>query len=133
MKIFFSYIGIKRCSLCNKRKIYLYDIPIYNDITEIIHCGTKESYLTCWKCIHELLQTNVVIISLKSFVQKSVNDMSLNSQNTMNNLIQQDIFKKFHNSQNSELKMYNYANYLTDEEHETMKRIIHKINQKTMC
>lgn len=130
MKSFFRYIGIKKCSLCNKRKFYLYNIPIYNDISEIIDCDTKESYLTCWKCIHKLLQKHIVIISMKSFVKRNTNDMSVNSQNTMNNLIKSE---KYQNSQNFNPEFYNYANYLTDEEHQTLKTLIHKINKKTMC
>jgi hypothetical protein len=125
MEKLFECIGIDKCSLCHKRKFKLYDIPIYNDIDQIIHGQTQESYMTCWNCLHSLLQNHVVIISIKSFIKQSIADMSLDSQNVMNNLLKYD--------KPTDPQFFNYAKHLTREEQKTIKSIIHKINKKTMC
>ena len=126
----FRWMSIDRCSFCKKRRFKLYDIPVYSDIHSIFCSMTQDSYLTCWKCLYNLLQKHIVIISLKSIVKDSVisyickDDISISSHNKMCDL--QNILKQ-------ESEYHEYSNFLTEEENKTIKKVLTKINTRTMC
>lgn len=55
-KKIFKYFKKQKCSFCKKTKSKLYDIPVYSDIHSIVCNMTFESYLTCGKCLRNLLE-----------------------------------------------------------------------------
>lgn len=129
LKKIFKYFQRKECSFCKKNKLKLYDIPVYSDIHSIVCSMTFESYLTCGKCLRNLLEKHILIISLKGLIKQSVisdinKDLSVSSHNNINQL--QEILRK-------ETEFHNYTNYLFEEDDRAIKTVINKVNTYYMC
>jgi len=128
-KKIFKYFKKQKCSFCKKTKSKLYDIPVYSDIHSIVCSMTFESYLTCGKCLRNLLEKHILVISLKCLIKQSVisdinKDLSVSSHNKINQL--QEILRK-------ETEFHNYTNYLFEEDDRAIKTVINKVNTYCMC
>ena len=122
--------SIKKCSLCEKYKFRIYEIPIYNDLHHLYCSMTEETYATCINCIIKLVQKHNIIISLKSIIKDCV----------INNIIKSDLSgksqKKIEYLQKiliDEKEFHNYMEFLTNEERKNFKEIKNKINVNFMC